>query len=369
LKTRSIVAWLLGAAILASCAGQSAGSVPKAAAGAARHIVHPHAVGSLVQYTVPTNGFEPAFIAKGPDDDMYVTPWKSNALVYKMDHNGNFSAIATPIAMSDRNGIDPAQDGNMWYTDYNGNAIGKINVLTGVAQSPQYPTGLPNGYLPLDIVSGPDGNLWATVYSGAPASGTNYIIKISPSGNVTPYQIPNGCAAIGIVAGPDGALWFTQYDCSGGKGYLGRITTSGAFSTPYAAPTAYLNLLTVGPDNNIWLTAGKFGAVPTLQKPNGSSTNGSILKFTVATGTFTSYVPATGYYAGAFSGPNGIVSGPDGNLWYTELDNNQLIQMDTSGNMLSTVATDVGPYDLAVECGHIFVTEFVSNEIGILPVN
>jgi streptogramin lyase len=58
---------------------------------------------------------------------------------------------------------------------------------------------------PWGITAGPDGNIWFTEYRG------NRIGKITPSGSITEYPIPTALSQpVGITAGPDGNLWFTE---------------------------------------------------------------------------------------------------------------------------------------------------------------
>jgi virginiamycin B lyase len=55
------------------------------------------------------------------------------------------------------------------------------------------------------ITAGVDGNLWFTEYTG------NKIGRITPSGTITEFTIPTPSSApLGIVAGPDGAIWFAE---------------------------------------------------------------------------------------------------------------------------------------------------------------
>src|SRR5947209_813146 len=80
----------------------------------------------------------------------------------------------------------------------------------------------------MGIAAGPDGNLWFTEYSG------NSIGRITTGGAVTEFPLPVAYSAPrDITAGPDGNLWFTE---SGGS--IGRITTGGAF-TEFPVPTAF----------------------------------------------------------------------------------------------------------------------------------
>ena len=64
-------------------------------------------------------------------------------------------------------------------------------------------------------ITGPDGNLWFTEYSG------NKIGRITPTGTVTEFAIPTPVSyPEGITAGPDHNLWLTE--TTGNN--IGRIT-------------------------------------------------------------------------------------------------------------------------------------------------
>jgi virginiamycin B lyase len=75
--------------------------------------------------------------------------------------------------------------------------------------------------------AGPDGNLWFTEYLG------NKIGRITPAGTVTEFAIStSGSFPYGMTAGPDGNLWFTE---SGGN-QIGHITPAGVV-TEFPIPT------------------------------------------------------------------------------------------------------------------------------------
>src|SRR6266568_168649 len=58
---------------------------------------------------------------------------------------------------------------------------------------------------PRGITAGPDGNLWFTEYTG------NKIGRITPAGVVTEFRIHTSVTEpFGITAGPDGNLWFAE---------------------------------------------------------------------------------------------------------------------------------------------------------------
>src|SRR5262245_55081468 len=55
------------------------------------------------------------------------------------------------------------------------------------------------------IAAGPDGNVWFTEFSG------NKIGRITPNGVITEFPIPTADSGpVGITAGPDGNVWFTE---------------------------------------------------------------------------------------------------------------------------------------------------------------
>ena len=65
------------------------------------------------------------------------------------------------------------------------------------------------------ITAGPDGNLWFTEQNG------NKIGRITPGGTITEFTIPTaGSRPYDIATGPDGNLWFTE----NGGSKIGRIS-------------------------------------------------------------------------------------------------------------------------------------------------
>src|SRR5207245_1498719 len=116
--------------------------------------------------------------------------------------------------------ITPGPDGNLWFTEYNANKIGRMSP-TGSVREFTIPTS--NGG-PAGITAGPDGNLWFTELS----SNGNRIGQVTPSGTISEFPLPAGSRGpLGITAGPDGALWFTE----SGTSQIGRIDpTTHAFS-------------------------------------------------------------------------------------------------------------------------------------------
>ena len=70
----------------------------------------------------------------------------------------------------------------------------------------EFSTGMSVGSGPAGITAGPDGNLWFTEYDG------NRIGRITTSGFITEFSagISAGARPLGITTGPDHNLWFTE---------------------------------------------------------------------------------------------------------------------------------------------------------------
>src|SRR5437588_145666 len=85
----------------------------------------------------------------------------------------------------------------------------------------EYSAGLTPLSGPYGIVAGPDGALWFTEFNG------NRIGRIITSGVITEYStgLTPGSFPTRIAVGPDGALWFTEF-----SDRIGRIATTGAIT-------------------------------------------------------------------------------------------------------------------------------------------
>src|SRR5437762_641594 len=84
-------------------------------------------------------------------------------------------------------GITAGGDGNLWFTEFNGNRIGAINPTTHAVTEIGVPTG---GSGPLGITAGPDGNLWFTEFAG------NRIGAINPTTKaIAEVSVPTAAAS------------------------------------------------------------------------------------------------------------------------------------------------------------------------------
>ncbi len=174
-------------------------------------------------------------------------------------------------------------------------------------------------------------------------SATYMIRKNVPSGTFVEFTIPTASTGpLGITLGPDGNLWFTAGDFGNN---IGRITRAGVV-TEFPIPTANSRpySITAGPDGNIWFTeATKIGRITPA---------GVITEFPVAAAT------------GGFFG---LVTGPDGNLWFTEFNTGKIGRITPTGTITEfpVVSAGSGINGLVVgPDGNLWFTEYLANKIG-----
>ncbi len=155
-------------------------------------------------------------------------------------------------------------DGNIWFTQNLSGCIGRIT-SSGALTEFKIPTrrnsaGAEIFIGPNSITAGPGGKLYFTENGDARIGSITtagaieefaFTGAVLPCGRGTSPIDARGAYGLDIAAGADGNLWFTSN--SGSDRYISRVTPSGAitdFSRVGATPTN----LTLGPDNNIWMS-------------------------------------------------------------------------------------------------------------------
>ena len=123
--------------------------------------------------------------------------------------------------------------------------------------------------------------------------------------------------------------------------------------TEFPVPTSNRNPngITTGPDGNLWF----------------NETGGNKIGKMTPSGTFTEYpVPTSN------SGLENITTGPDGNLWFTEANGNQIGRITPSGIIAEFPIPTSGSYpeDITVgPDGNLWFTEYFGNQIGRITPN
>src|SRR5262245_11481925 len=261
-----------------------------------------------------------------------------------------FNTFSLPAQASAPTGIVAGPDGNLWFTEANADQIGRITTSGAVTEF-AVPTAASG---PTGIVAGPDGNLWFT------EANVDQIGRITTSGVITEFHVPtSGFKPISITVGPDGALWFTEVNALnaatdlpssqppaflpthqqvfGGK--IGRITTGGVvteFAIPSRAdPNGTPNGIVTGPDGNLWFTERAANDEPAIGR---LTPGGAFTGFNVGLSLFTQ--------------SGSVTVGKDGNLWFTQAGYPATVgKITTTGTVTTFPASDAINFPRGIAIG------------------
>jgi streptogramin lyase len=271
------------------------------------------------QFPLPDGYGNPFQIKTGSDGNLWFTQYQGNS-IGRITPSGDITEFAIPTGGSDPTGLALGSDGNIWFTEEIANQIGKITP-SGVIT--EYPVPTANSQ-PFTITNGPDGNLWFT------EENANTIGVITPSGSIGEYIITNaggnvgpyGSEPISITAGSDGNIWFTEYYGS----YIGSINLTTGVMSHYLLPNSVVNpnRITTGPDGNLWFTANR-NSIGQLDPHTGALN--------------TVDIPTRG------SGSVDITSGPDGNVWFAEYGNNSVARINLASTTTAPTITSANSYN------------------------
>jgi streptogramin lyase len=246
---------------------------------------------------------------------------------------------------------------------------------------------------PTGITSASDGSIWFT------ERGANKLGRLSLQGALTEYAIPTASSAPEqITASSDGNVWFTErygrkigrvsqaggpiaeFTVPGIGAYPTAITTVAGgkvwFATADAAATARIGWISPsgtitqlatgatrttitgmvgGPDGNLWVTEVSSYWGDAVTRVNTSGF-----------GSFTNY-----RLANRSASPQSITVGADNNLWFTESSGNQIGRITTSGVVTQfTLATGSRAQQVVSgPDGALWFTEKGSNKIGRLTTD
>jgi len=246
------------------------------------------------------------------DDTIWFAEQYANYIGHYFPATGQFQTFPLPILTvpdpglagktltlpSAPNDLVLDKKGNIWFTELNANALGRLNINSG--QTQQYsltPTKTTQSLNPYGITIDPQGNIWFTEAS------TNLIGRLDSKTGLISYFSMHGSSTqlMEIVADAHGIIWATSFS----SGLLLSFNPKTVTFTPYYAPSSGgLYGIAITPGGQVWVTITAANAIANLD-PTANR--------------FIDYViPGTG------SLPLGVEVGANGSLWFTEAGSNKI---------------------------------------------
>lgn len=277
--------------------------------------------GSIKYFRMP-RGSGPHGILYDNDGQLWVS-LEFDGMIAKINENGrikqkidirmNVKGRSKPVNPAPH-GIALGPDGcSIWFTGKRTSTVGKIGCLGGIRHFEIETL----ASLPIYLHAGPKNRIWGTELLG------NKIFSLKKNGKVREYPIPGrNSRPIAITQGPDGQMWFSQE--AGRK--VARIDRRGnitEFEIPITQENMILAGMTFDNEGNLW-THGYIDA-------NDPTPEGDDYLFKVDREILysedgdMSAIDVTLYRVPSRNTiMHRIMQGPDGNIWFTELGNDQV---------------------------------------------
>jgi len=298
---------------------------------------------AIAEVPIPAAVFGAFDMALDPDGrSVWVSgPDGSRIVLYRSLEPGSTPTVFRLPPGSAPRGIVFGPDGALYIaesgTNIGGNAIGRLLPTTGELRQFFLPAG---AGAPWGITVGPDGKIWFTEVSAGKVGRLD-----QATGTIREFPLPTpNSQPQGIVLGADGALWGTE----AGANRVFRMTADGR-ATEYSIPTPNSVPVAIAP--------GRFGYLWVSELSGGKllrvSRTGRMKEFPLPSG----------------ARPYGLVSAPDGNVWFADRGRNRIGEVTPAGRVFDfPIATpNAQPTAiLALGLGSFAFTEFVANQVGTL---
>ncbi|MGH7685592.1 MAG: virginiamycin B lyase family protein [Candidatus Dormibacteria bacterium] len=290
---------------------------------------------ALTEFPIPTAYNKPYAIATGADGNVWFT--EDGSKIGRVTPAGVITEFTMPTQQGLADDIAPGPDGNMWFPESLSDKIASITPSGDITEWQ-----LPSGAGPEGLVTGPDHNLWIV------ESGSNNIARLNVKTHaLTEFPIPTAQSDSQLITvGPDGALYFTEaLNAIDAHGAIGRITTDGTVSEfnvptprrPFDEPFTIIS----GPGSQLWFTEEIGSEIVSMTVPTGvggtaeTGTTSSISRSPHQPPPFTEYaLPEQTDVA-----PFAMTTASDGNVWFTELNNNAIGRLQPDGTITEFPAT------------------------------
>ena len=160
--------------------------------------------GFVTEFSVPTASGQPRGITAGPDGNVWFTEQNGNK-IGRITTAGVITEFSVPTASSQPRGITAGPDGNIWFTESNANKIGELTLPTGRALTAtinQATTQVdPTNSSPIHFTAVFSAPVTGFSASGVTLSGTAHPSSDTVTGNGTTYDVAvSGMTSDGTVS-------------------------------------------------------------------------------------------------------------------------------------------------------------------------
>jgi streptogramin lyase len=272
---------------------------------------------TFTEFQIPTPQSRPLCITGGPDGNLWFTELEGNR-VGRITSEGVITEFPLPTPNSGPAGITSAY-GSIWLAESRGNKVARV-LADGTIQEFLIPK---QRFYPGAITTGADGTVWI--------AGSRGIGRVSRSGSVVLFEFQDSEEIRGIAPGPAKTIWFT--DSSAGR--ITALTFSGKIKKRFSAYRP--DQIAASPTGNMWFTMidgdGIARITPAGEREDFQLTRSAPAGL-VADHTSTIWVSdwiwntiirvtpggeVSRYPVPTEKGrPAGITVGPDGNIWFVE---------------------------------------------------
>lgn len=246
------------------------------------------------------------------DDTIWFAEQYANYIGHYFPTTGHFQTYPLPFLVVPDQGVPgntltlPSapndlvldKQGNIWFTEINANAIGRMNMRSG--QTQQYSlttTKSAQSLNPYGITIDPGGNIWFTEASA------NHIGHLNPkTGQISYFTMDRSSTPLmEIAADTNGIIWATSFS----SGLLLSFNPKTTTFTPYYAPSSGgIYGITFTSGGKVWVTITAGNVIANLD-PTAKR--------------FIEYaIPSSG------SLPLGVVLGANNSVWFTEAGSNKI---------------------------------------------
>jgi virginiamycin B lyase len=155
--------------------------------------------GKIKEFDIPTSNSQPYCVAGAADKSIWFTESDGNKIGRLDPATGKVTEFSIPTANSHTRELTIAADGSVWFAENMGNKIGKLDPASGKISEFAVPTA---GSQPIGIVAGSDGNVWFCEFK------VSKIGRITPEGKITEFDLPGPARQpFCLTSGPDGNIW------------------------------------------------------------------------------------------------------------------------------------------------------------------